>query len=743
MPRSAGITVENSFVKGLVTEATGLSFPENACTETFDCIFKKTGEVTRRLGFEYEASYSLFTLTASRAGSAITSYLWKGAGGDGDSSFLCVQVGQYIYFYAIADSLSPNKHSTSINLDTYDVAGSDAPFSYPVSFAQGDGKLFVVGRFIEPFYVDYIASTDTISSGTQITIKIRDFDGIDDGFDVDERPTGTVGTTDTDAFNSHLYNLMNQGWADAVYTDAPGQENPVKDWDAAETTVPSNSDRWWQLKNATDQMDMGELDKYPVTTTEAPKGHFIFNAFNIDRGDTTIVVGTDSTGGKETFDTLWGRGGLTNKASVLTSDHSETTDYRPTQVAFFANRVFYAGVNDSGYNGKVYFSQILDDIQHAGHCYQAQDPTSEELYDLLPTDGGVIEIPDMANCIQLMPTKSNLYVFATNGIWLITGSEGIGFTATDYTVQRISNMNNIDNKSFVDLNGVPAWINPDGIWIMQGDETLGSTSVTSISKDSIQTFFENIPAGCLPYIQGSYNARDRLVYWLYRSTEGISIDENYQYDRCLIFNTETGAFYPWKLNTDTDIKVLSVATSKGFGREEVEVNVVVNAVAVVDSLAANVTTTGLTATSVSGTTKFLTENASSQITWAETNDTDYLDWTTAKGTGKAYESYFITGYKIRGEGLRKQQSGYIRVHSRVASNSSVKVQGVWDYYTSDGARWSTEQQGYKTATNATYSERRLKIRGNGLALQLKFKSEAGKPFNIIGWSTLDSISQVP
>jgi hypothetical protein len=736
LPRSAGIAVENNFSRGLVTEATGLTFPENACTETFDCIFRKTGEVQRRKGFEYETSYSLYTLTEARSESAISTFLWTGAGGDGNSSFICLQVGRYIYFYDVKESLNFRRF-TAIDLDNFDVPGTTLPFSHPVSFAQGDGKLFVVGQFIEPFYIEYSLSGNFLTAGTQITIEIRDFDGDSaDTLSVDQRPTASV-TTDTAVVNAHLYNLMNQGWANAVYTDAPSQENPVKDWDSAESTLPSNSDRWWQLKNSNDQMDMGELDKFPVVSTESPKGHFIWNAFNVDRTSTT---GTDSTGGSEPFDTLWGRGGLTNNASTLTV---ESTDFRPSSVAFFANRVWYAGVGDQGYNSKFYFSQILTDISRAGRCYQEQDPTSETFYDLLPTDGGVLEIPEIANVVYMQESQNSLYIFATNGIWRITGSEGIGFTATDYAVNKVSSVQNVDNQSFVDLNGVPAWINSEGVWLLQQDQTLGSVNITSLSKDSIQSFFELIPLENIPYIQGTYNSKERLVYWLYKSTTGTSTDSKYQYDRCLVFNTETGAFYPWKLNTDNDIKVLSVITSTGFSESVEEVSVVVGADTVVDSGATTVTEDTNIDVSVSATTKFLCENSSDQVTWAEQHDSDYLDWTTAKGAGKNYSSYFITGYKVRGEGLRTQQTGYVRIHSRVEANSSVQVQGVWDYYTSDGARWSTVQQGYKAKTNGAYSERRLKIRGNGLALQLRFASEQGKPFNVIGWSSLDSVSQVP
>jgi hypothetical protein len=381
-----------------------------------------------------------------------------------------------------------------------------------------------------------------------------------------------------------------------------------------------------------------------------------------------------------------------------------------------------------------------------GKCYQAQDPTSEDFSELLATDGGVIEVPEIANVVHLVSSGKFLFVFATNGIWKVSGSEGVGFTAVDFAVNKESGIDCSDNKSYVDLSGIPAWINGDGIWVLQADETLGSVRVTSLSKDTIQTWFQdNIPAQSIPFIQGVYNPRERLVTWLFRSTPASSTDEQYEYDYILVFNTETGAFYPWRLNTDSDIKVISMQVVKGFSEvgEEVEV-LVSNLDDVVDSVAADVTADVLSNVSLAGTLKLLTEDTSDKVTWAEEADGDYLDWTTAKGTGKDYDSYFMTGYKVRGGGLKKQKTNYIKVHSRIETNSSVQIQGVWDYYGSDGARWTSKQQGYLTAVGTeTYSSRRLKIRGNGLALQLLFTSDQGKPFNITGWASEDSTNTKP
>ncbi len=62
MTRQVASVVENNFVNGLVTEATALNFPESACTETWNCVFKQTGMVSRRLGLDFEDNYAENTL---------------------------------------------------------------------------------------------------------------------------------------------------------------------------------------------------------------------------------------------------------------------------------------------------------------------------------------------------------------------------------------------------------------------------------------------------------------------------------------------------------------------------------------------------------------------------------------------------------------------------------------------------------------------------------------------------------
>ena len=57
MPLNVAAQLENNFTRGLITEATGLNFPENACTETYNCVFHENARVERRLGFDYEDGF--------------------------------------------------------------------------------------------------------------------------------------------------------------------------------------------------------------------------------------------------------------------------------------------------------------------------------------------------------------------------------------------------------------------------------------------------------------------------------------------------------------------------------------------------------------------------------------------------------------------------------------------------------------------------------------------------------------
>lgn len=693
IPRNAGTFVEQNFVNGLVTEATGMNFPENACTSASDVIFKETGEVSRRFGYNYEHLFQLNSIT--RSSSAVVEYLWKAAGGDGTIDFVVQQIGLTLRFYRVSATtgLSDGIHATTFALTTFDVAGAPATNTEPCSFSSGKGFLFVTHKYCEPFYITYTVATDALTA-TSITLKIRDFEGVDDSLGTRERPASMTAT--------HRYNLYNQGWFKKVVEQGGTIDFPIQSWDDffPVANFPSNADIWWLYKDSNGWLTPSiGANIHVVGQALAPRGYFILDAFNQDRTATVTALNDESN----TVPTI----------TAVTSSY-----FRPSCTAFFAGRVWYSGVNFSGFSQNIYYSQIVERDSQLGLCHQNNDPTNEDLSDLLDTDGGIIRILDIGTIHKLFPTQKALLVFATNGVWSISGSETIGFKATDYTIKKISSVGVVTGLSFVDVLGSPLFWNEDGIWTVNYDQ--GDFTVVSVSDKKIKSFFKDIPAESKKWVKGAYNSVDRLVQWVYRSTSPSTVDARYTYDRILTLNITTGAFYPWTINSATK-------TVNGI-----------------------ITCLGVTSAGVDSNPfrYFVTKNISG-TTYDSTfavSGTTYLDWVAdSENFDYSATSLFISGYRVHAEGNKEFQSNYVTFVCSDETNSSAFAQGVWDYSNSiSSKKWSTAQQIYNsTPSNRDYRIRRLKVRGWGKSLQFRVTAVTDKPFNVVGWSVFETGNPLP
>lgn len=764
------IANENSFIRGLISEATGLNFPKDACTDVLNCSFDPKGTVSRRLGIDYEASASTAN-TVTRSSSAIAEYTWESVGGDGNLSFVVTQVGTVLNFWAVPSSgaLSANKKSFTVNLASYAVSGAPSTALLPCQFATGRGDLFVVHPYCDPFYVSYDATGNSITVNP-IILFIRDLWGIEESIPFNVRPSGLT--------TAHKYNLWNQGWYAGMmnylpYNTTTEQDGvPFEIWSTLRTQknidgYPSNADVWWQYKNTADQFSISTVTRYGKTppASPAPKGHFLMKAFQQYKGyskiasivqtsgqstatvtlyegvpwrhtNSIVIEGAVTTtrfndtfsvssiGSGTTYDTfvIPIAGNTTAGSESANSNlyaylaNSEATHItagyqRPRAVAFFAGRVFYAGTQAQDFNDKIYFSKIIEQPSDYGRCYQVNDPTAEDLSDLLPSDGGVISIPEVGNVLKLLPSGNDIYIFATNGIWKISGSEGIGFRANDYSVTKVSSTPSTSPTSFVVADGAPLFWNNDGVY------TIGPDGVQSLSDKSIKTWFNALPTSSKTNAKGSYNPLKKTIYWLYRSTASTTTDNTYEYDCVLCFNLLTGAFYPWSIYQATGYPTVNgIVTTQYLG-------------------------------SVGSTTKFLTTKLTTgttyTITFSEERDTTYVDWETPN-TGADYSSYFVTGFKVPGEGMRQQFGNYINIFCNTATNSSVKLRARWDYANSSSSgEWSSEQEVYVSKTFRDTLRRRVKLRGRGIACQLSFRSTSGKPFNVVGWSMLETVNPGP
>lgn len=706
MPRPSAVSIQRDFKAGLITEASVLAYPENACVATDNCEFDLIGRASRRLGFDLEANNVLHTI--DRTLSAISTYFWRNVTGDGLKSFVVTQIGIKLYFYDASNttSLSAGYNTNTIDLTTFSPSGAPTPRINECQFSDGFGKLFVVHPNLEAFYVTYNQNTDDFTA-TQIDIKIRDFEGMVDEQAFDARPTSTLaGLSD-----AHEYNLRNQGWNTTVLTA----------WDTAFTTMPSNCDVWWRYKNASDVFDTTVVVNDAGGNTLANKGHYILNVYNQDR--TTAS-------------------GITGITAVTTGTN------RATATAFFAGRVWYSGINYPAFNTKIYFSRIAQSVTDFGLCYQQNDPTAQDLFDIEVDDGGVFNIPEAGTIYKLFAMQNALLVFAAKGVWSITGSSGIGFTATDFTIRKISSFRTISASSFIDVNGLPVYWNSDGIFTaqLQQQDQNGQAQVAIIpmTYTTIQSFYDEIPNSSKAFARGFFNPQTQIVQWLYSSSAPATIEDNYTFDRVLVLNARTNAFYPWSVS-DSDVKIHGVFVTDSAGAQVVEFTV--NDAAsdiVIDAATDTVVAYAQSAQTVTPVFKYLVSYSSAathKFTMADQLDRTYTDWFKYDNIGVDYESSFTTGYAIKGQGAMRFQSNYLFLYNE--GNGIYHVQGIWDFAISGNTgKYTSKQRLFYADSSYSNLHKRIKIRGNGRTLQYKVTSISGQPFTIIGWADVQSGNQL-
>jgi hypothetical protein len=715
MPRQVAVSVENNFIKGLITETSPLKFPENACTDTYNCEFHFTGKTSRRLGIDFEDAFTATALTVDN--NAKSTFVWKNVAEEGDLSFVVVQNGNTLHFYRVSgdSALSGNKHADTVDLTTFLPAGGSSTTSniYECQYASASGRLVVTHPKLDSFYVEYDVDLDSIDA-TAITLRIRDFEGdladsLYDPPDIATRPTSTLGALNA----SHRYNLENQGWTTTTLTS----------WDTARADMPSNADvpQFFKIGTAThtpgSAFDFSLVANAAIGNSKAPNGHFIYNLYDVDRA-TNVSGATEFT---IEFD-------------------------RVSTCAFYSGRVWYAGLNYQNYNSRLFFSQVLEHKDQLGRCYQVNDPVSETASDLLPADGGVIDLLEAGKILKMVPILNTLFVFCTNGVWAITGSQGTGFAANDYSATKISALANVSSSSFVVAEDTVYWWSHTGIYTIRRDPQTNNLSVQSLTDDTIKEFFYDIPLEGREMARGVYDSLNKKIQWVYRSTASNSFTNKYKFDRVLNLNLLTQAFYPWSIDT-TDVNIHGIVSVTGAGGALTQVNVEDGAVVVEDG-GVQVVIFESQNSSVDAVTKFFVSytSGSVQTTFAEEYRDSYLDWESFD-TGLNYESYFVTGYKIRGEAIRKHQANYVRLYTDNDVPSSFTIKGIWDYAL-DGTRGRfSEVQGLDQSvvisddTSYAIKTKRVKIRGHGLVLQLMISSVEGEPFDVVGWSIWHSGNQ--
>jgi len=101
----------NSFVKGLVTEASELTFPEGSLVDGENFVLKRDGSLERRLGIDYENLYTkistgLTDLQIAEGRSAF--YRWNSPSGDSSLNIGVIRVYNKFWFVDLLKALTIN-----------------------------------------------------------------------------------------------------------------------------------------------------------------------------------------------------------------------------------------------------------------------------------------------------------------------------------------------------------------------------------------------------------------------------------------------------------------------------------------------------------------------------------------------------------------------------------------------------------------------------------------------------------
>lgn len=648
---------------------------------------------------------------------AVSGYYWNSYNKSGDNCVV-VQKGKYLEILKAEKPFS-KETLASFDMSRY-IIDEDKFLTTSTSFTAGEDFLIPHNPYLKPFYIKF-TGYDIVDTG--FSLKIRDILGLDDGLAYSEAPATLS--------DFHKYNLYNQGWSqpninffydDVVAADFYDNAGVVADSGLNPSIIgftpatgltkvyPSNNLQWFVGKNTERKFDAKELIKTYFGNTPAPRGKFILDFMNRDRAT----------------------------ASGIESIPLEKTTGSITSCIFYSGRFFYLVDNT------VLFSQTVKDNDACiGFCHTEADPTSEDISDIVDTDGGMIMFQDLGRPHKLAKYLLGLLVFGSRNVYSIQSETGTSFSATGYGTEFITNAGAYNKDSIVAGDNQVFYWSPLGIYGIGPDQQTGlSAKAVNLSENTIQTWYNALPVFSKENAKGVFDYINNRIIWFYPTDK----DNVHRLDAYLQLHLKTGAFYPGKLaeggyilssfliNTPAKIEP-SIALWAG---EDVvyddEDNEVVSH-AYKTELDEYVSFANLA---------YIVDEGN--IFFCDFNDRDFIDW-----QKNSYDSYFVSFPMNFGSTYTKKYTPVLQPYFKrteegvlkngeylVPSGCKVRVRWCWaDEQASN--RWDIEQQGYiplKGFMNFKYVNTKIRLRGRGEAVQISVMSEPLKDFRLSGLNML-------
>lgn len=281
MPRAQGSKDYISLVQGLATEVNPLAAPEGSTSDEQNFLLDTNGGVRkRRRGFQNVRDDSDQVISGSTESKVIETYYWI------QEDLFVVVTGfntpiTYVRFH--------NNDSTLSFAGEFPIAGS---FLQDVQVDEVRGNLILTGSSsaltMNPLL---IAKDGSTLNFYRIKLYIRDFELVDDGLRVSERPS-TLST-------EHNYNILNSGWYAQRKLEGGTTGDPIAAFFTEGSDYPSNADiPVLGLKSDEDGFEVFSpetLRNTVVGSTEAPRGHYVYSIDNFSRTSRETSPSIDGT----------------------------------------------------------------------------------------------------------------------------------------------------------------------------------------------------------------------------------------------------------------------------------------------------------------------------------------------------------------------------------------------------------------------------------------------------------------
>lgn len=721
----------NSFVKGFISEASPLNFPDKATIDELNFDLNIDGTRDRRLGFDIETGGSFLASLGSPIASkelvTISTYNWEVDNPGTIKTVLVVKCGAYLHFY----NSDANPISTSFINSLYIDSTVETK---ELSFTTIEGRLVFTNGGSGVYTVTFDGYTSFVL--TYIPIKVRDVWGLEEKVYPLYESTKYRGTTISE---EHIYNLNNQSWAVSRKNSAGTLVVPRTQYFTDLALYPSNGEAIWtglQFQPVTagstfERMYTNLYTELLESGAVAAKGYYILSLGALGTSRVIEYCKTEN---------------ISSPPAVAVVDAAIG---RPVWsggvncIASYAGRLWYG--NFDGYDigadarspdlrNMICFSQVVKNILDISKCYQEGDPTSRDASDLVDTDGGFIKIPDMGETKAMVNAGQALLVLTTNGVWAIQGGAEYGFTATNYKVSKISSFGCTSSKSVVIENENVYYWGDSGINLI-AKNSLGDWSVNSITQASIQTFYSSIPEASRSKAVGVFDKYSKKIRWLYK--------ENGRFNS----NSKT-----WELLLDINLQAFTKnyippTAAHDFSIESSFTNSLKRIDARNDDSIKYLI--------------FKDTSPNSSISFGEYNSTTFSDWGVASGVaGIDAKAYMLTGQQTAGDSSVDKQIPYLTMHFRRTEvgvdpstlvplkRSSCLMRCRWGFSnTIASGKWSESRQMYRypraqyvVDSSDTYDNgfelitTKNKIRGDGKAFSFYMETEPLLDCRILGWS---------